>query len=91
VIMVEPQLSPAVEAQAIGRVDRIGQKRQTWVHRFVVEASVEENVHRLCSERAAAMDLAAAATTRNAKEQPLTVRYANFVVFLDMLRMYVCM
>jgi hypothetical protein len=76
VVLVEPQVSPAVEAQAIGRVDRIGQSRETWVHRFVVEASIEENVHRLCSERAAAMDLSAAATSaRTAKEERLTVRY----------------
>eukprot|EP00884_Botryococcus_braunii_P013587 jgi/Botrbrau1/22229/Bobra.168_1s0060.1 len=81
VVLVEPQVSPAVEAQAIGRVDRIGQTRETWVHRFVVEASIEENVHRLCSERAAAMDLSAAATSaRTAKEERLTVRDVVFLL-----------
>lgn len=118
VVLVEPLLDPAVEAQAVGRVDRIGQKRSTHVHRwggtlgsgagwaiwgvnfagrralrlplalsraagpcviasyplevfcvlprrpsslrFVVERTIEENVHRLCQQRAAAMDLSAA-------------------------------
>ena len=33
-----------MELQAIGRVDRIGQHRQTTVHHFVVEDTVEEQV-----------------------------------------------
>ena len=33
VVVVEPQLDPASELQAIGRVHRIGQERETWVHR----------------------------------------------------------
>ena len=34
VILVEPLLNPAQELQAIGRVHRIGQKKQTFVHRY---------------------------------------------------------
>ena len=33
VILTEPLLNPAQELQAIGRVHRIGQKKQTFVHR----------------------------------------------------------
>jgi SNF2 family DNA or RNA helicase len=33
VVLVEPQLDPAAEAQAVGRVDRIGQLSETHVHR----------------------------------------------------------
>lgn len=33
VVLCEPLLDPAVEAQAVGRVDRIGQQRATHVHR----------------------------------------------------------
>lgn len=33
VVLAEPLLDPAVEAQAVGRVDRIGQTRATHVHR----------------------------------------------------------
>ena len=36
VILVEPILNPAQELQAIGRVHRIGQEKQTVVHRFVI-------------------------------------------------------
>ncbi|KAK9810496.1 hypothetical protein WJX72_011793 [[Myrmecia] bisecta] len=83
VVLVEPLLDPAVEAQAVGRVHRIGQQHETFVHRFVVEASVEQNVHRLSSERAAAMDLSAAGTKRTSRseQQALTVR--DVAVLLD--------
>ncbi|CAL5225438.1 g8256 [Coccomyxa viridis] len=71
VIMMEPIFDPAVEQQAIGRIHRIGQTHDTTVHRFVVEKSVEQNVHRICSARVAAMDMRGAS---KAVETPLTVR-----------------
>ena len=55
VLLVEPQADPAVEAQAAGRVHRIGQTRPTTVHRFVVEGTVEEGVDRLARARRAAL------------------------------------
>lgn len=64
VVFIEPVLDPAEEAQAMGRVDRIGQTHATHVHRFVVTHSVEENVHKLGQYRAAAMDMSAAAVRR---------------------------
>ena len=64
VVLVEPILNPAQEAQAVGRINRIGQQRETHVHRFVVDDTVEENVHALSQQRAAAMDLSAAAVKR---------------------------
>ncbi len=64
VVFLEPILDPAEEAQAVGRVDRIGQTKTTHVHRFVIQHSIEENVHRLGQHRAAAMDLAAVAVRR---------------------------
>jgi E3 ubiquitin-protein ligase SHPRH len=36
VVLVEPLLNPAAEAQAISRVHRIGQKQKTLIHRFLV-------------------------------------------------------
>lgn len=34
VVLAEPQLDPASEAQAVNRVHRIGQRQETWVHRY---------------------------------------------------------
>lgn len=38
VMLVEPLLNPAAEAQAVGRVHRIGQEHKTLVHRFIVRS-----------------------------------------------------
>ena len=51
VILIEPLLDPAKEAQAFGRVDRIGQTKQTYVHRFIVSKTVEERVYQLAQQR----------------------------------------
>lgn len=39
VILVEPLLNPAAEAQAISRIHRVGQDKSTFVHRFIVRAT----------------------------------------------------
>nr|XP_016433198.1 PREDICTED: E3 ubiquitin-protein ligase SHPRH-like [Nicotiana tabacum] len=51
VILVEPLLNPAAEAQAIGRVHRIGQAHKTLVHRFIVKDTVEESLYKLNRSR----------------------------------------
>eukprot|EP00889_Picochlorum_renovo_P000172 jgi/Picre1/27202/NNA_000171.t1 len=51
VVFVEPVLDPGEEAQAIGRVDRMGQKKQTFVHKFIVRESIEENVARISEQK----------------------------------------
>ncbi|KAJ0661734.1 putative DNA helicase chromatin remodeling SNF2 family [Helianthus annuus] len=51
VILVEPLLNPAAEAQAIGRVHRIGQTNKTLVHRFIVKDTVEESLYKLNKSR----------------------------------------
>ncbi|XP_076948485.1 uncharacterized protein LOC143620741 [Bidens hawaiensis] len=51
VILVEPLLNPAAEAQAIGRVHRIGQINKTLVHRFIVKDTVEESLYKLNKSR----------------------------------------
>ena len=50
VIVVEPQPDVATEQQMVGRVHRIGQTRQTHVHRLVVRGSFEPE---LATERVA--------------------------------------
>ncbi|XP_078436661.1 RING-finger, DEAD-like helicase, PHD and SNF2 domain-containing protein isoform X2 [Wolffia australiana] len=47
VILVEPLLNPAAEAQAINRVHRIGQDKKTFVHRFMISGTVEESIYNL--------------------------------------------
>jgi len=51
VILVEPVIDPGLEAQAIKRVDRIGQLKPTCVHRFIIRHSIEENVFKLARQR----------------------------------------
>ncbi|BAT81617.1 hypothetical protein VIGAN_03138100 [Vigna angularis var. angularis] len=51
VVLVEPLLNPAAEAQAISRVHRIGQKNKTLIHRFLVKDTVEESLYKLNRSR----------------------------------------
>ena len=51
VIIMEPQPDVAVELQMIGRVHRIGQRRQTHVHRLAVAKSFELSLARERQDR----------------------------------------
>ena len=44
VYVMEPQFNPAAEAQAVDRVHRLGQKREVWTTRFIMEGSFEEKM-----------------------------------------------
>ncbi|KAJ2991639.1 hypothetical protein NUW58_g2441 [Xylaria curta] len=51
VFLCEPLLNTALELQAIARVDRIGQEHETTVWLYLVEGTVEENIHALSEQR----------------------------------------
>ena len=44
VFLMEPTLNPALEAQAIGRVHRLGQAHPVEITRFIVKNSIEERI-----------------------------------------------
>ncbi|HLS74307.1 MAG TPA: SNF2-related protein [Actinomycetaceae bacterium] len=56
VVLTEPQLVPAVEEQAVGRVHRMGQVRPVQVHRLLVEDSVDERIEELLAAKRATFD-----------------------------------
>lgn len=44
VYVMEPQFNPAAEAQAVDRVHRLGQKREVFTVRYIMEGSFEEKM-----------------------------------------------
>jgi SNF2 family DNA or RNA helicase len=51
IIFVDPTLLAATEAQAVGRIHRIGQTRTMKIHRFYVEQSIEQSIYELFCAR----------------------------------------
>jgi SNF2 family DNA or RNA helicase len=47
VLILDPWWNPAVEAQAVGRAHRMGQKRAVTVYRYIVENSIESRITEL--------------------------------------------
>ncbi|KAF2710432.1 hypothetical protein K504DRAFT_430964 [Pleomassaria siparia CBS 279.74] len=58
VIMADSWWAPAIEDQAVDRVHRLGQKRETKVFRLVIEHSVEEKVLGIQEDKRRLMSLA---------------------------------
>lgn len=58
VLMADSWWAPAIEDQAVDRVHRLGQKRETKVFRLVVEGSVEERVLGIQEDKRKLMGLA---------------------------------
>jgi SWI/SNF-related matrix-associated actin-dependent regulator of chromatin subfamily A3 len=69
VIMADSWWAPAIEDQAVDRVHRLGQKRETKVWRLVVQGSVEERVLGIQEEKRALMGLAFAEKDEERKKR----------------------
>ncbi|XP_026388746.1 E3 ubiquitin-protein ligase SHPRH-like [Papaver somniferum] len=72
VILIEPLLNPATEAQAINRVHRIGQDKTTLVHRFIVKDTVEESIYKLNRGRSTSSVISG--KTKNQDQSVLTLK-----------------
>lgn len=51
VVLCEPQLNPALEAQAVARAHRMGQLHSVQVHRLLSEDAVDERIHELLAQK----------------------------------------
>ncbi|MHC4339669.1 MAG: DEAD/DEAH box helicase [Planctomycetota bacterium] len=51
VVLMEPQLKPTTEAQAVARAHRMGQTRRVVVHRMLARDSVDERIVELLEEK----------------------------------------
>ena len=47
IFMVEPLLNCGLDSQAISRIHRIGQTRRTFIHRFLIEDTIEVKIDKL--------------------------------------------
>lgn len=56
VIIMEPQLKPTTEWQAIKRVHRMGQSRRVIVHRLLARNTVDERIYELLGDKAATFE-----------------------------------
>ena len=56
VVLCEPQLTPAAEAQAFARLHRMGQLRPVTAHRLLAEDTVDERVVELLREKTREFD-----------------------------------
>lgn len=57
VYVMEPQFNPAAEAQAIDRVHRLGQKREVFTYRYIMDNSFEDKMLDLQRKKQSLADL----------------------------------
>ncbi|KAI7518880.1 hypothetical protein KC331_g20658 [Hortaea werneckii] len=69
IILSDTWWAPAIEDQAVDRVHRLGQKRETRVWRLVMEESIEEKTLVVQSEKRKLMQLAFAEEGKKARKK----------------------
>ena len=77
VIIVEPSLSLAVEQQCIGRIYRMGQTKETMVHRMIVKNSVEERIRSRNNKKRRSSTSAAMAALSDSSSSSTTASNIN--------------
>ena len=50
-ILLEPNLQPAIEEQAVGRIHRLGQTRPVTVYRLTCRGTIEEKVLKRAAQK----------------------------------------
>ncbi|KAJ5689130.1 hypothetical protein N7462_003522 [Penicillium macrosclerotiorum] len=80
-ILVDSWWAPAIEDQAVDRVYRLGQKRETTVWRLVMEDSIEERVLDI-QERKRKLMLAAFRETAKKRPEDRATRFVDFETLL---------
>ncbi len=53
VFLLDPWWNPAVEAQAVDRVHRLGRKNRVFIYRLIAQGTIEERIERLKSDKSA--------------------------------------
>jgi len=51
IFMIEPLLNHSIDSQAINRIHRIGQTSKTYIHRYIIEDTIEVKIDKLRAER----------------------------------------
>jgi|EP01047_Picozoa_sp_COSAG01_P068297 E3 ubiquitin-protein ligase SHPRH len=83
VFLVDPLLNPGMEMQAVGRVHRIGQTKPTFVHKYLVDRTVEERVHELFEREKSTITGAAAGGGAARAGEPATTSTTETIAAED--------
>jgi len=72
-MMLDLHWNPALEQQAFDRIYRVGQKKEVFVHKFVVQNSVEESILKLQNRKQNLANLLMEGATADKKKRKLTI------------------
>ena len=88
VVLCEPQLNPALEAQAVARAHRMGQLHSVQVHRLLSEDTVDERITELLvHKRQLFEDYAATSATADAAPEATDAEIARQVLAAERERL----